>query len=165
MSHPGDLYHVTYLFVLPAIRDTGLQPGSGQVFGGGFAGHSRGRVFLADWAGVDFWVMRYGELADHHTDTPQDGWVPVVLEVNAAGLKLSPDEAGTDDSGANSYYSEAPIPPERVAAVWDGDAWVALDDVDVEAMLNRALAAADTETEDGVTLYYMDYDVFKPDDD
>lgn len=161
---PRYLYHVTYLYNLPAIQRHGLVPGAGQVFGGGYAGHSRGRLFLADRDGVDFWFGRYEELAEHHTDHPEEGWVPIVFEVDAKGLKLHEDEPGSRDSRAESYFTTEIVEPKRLKALWDGRAWVDPEDADADEMVARALDAAEVEEEDGEAIYWMDFDVFKPED-
>jgi hypothetical protein len=159
------LYHVTYLKDLSSIQSGGLVPGGrGQVFGGGYAGHSRGRVFLAHRDAVDFWHTRYAELAEYHTDHPEEGWVPIVLEVDATGLELHDDKAGTEDSREPSYFTEESIESERITAIWNGSEWIALDFAAEGDMLAQALAAAEVEEEDGEQLYYMDFDVFLPSD-
>lgn len=173
MTTPSTLYHVTYLFNVPSIAEHGLVPGQGQVFAKGLQGYARGRLFLTDWDGVSFWVTRYGELAEHHTDHPEEGWIPVVLEVDADDLDLHVDAPGTKDSGGRSFYTNWSVPPESVLSFWDGNSWEPLGNFDSDEMLEQALAAADTEeVEDevdkwgqeyaGGTLYYMDYDVFLP---
>ena len=167
---PATLYHVTYLYNLPSIQKHGLVPGSGQVFAGGYAGHSTGKLFLTDLDGVSFWVSRYGEMAEHHTVHPEEGWLPVVLEISdTSDLTLHVDAPGSKDSSAGAFYTEQIVMPDELL-VWDGDDWESVDDADEDKMLQRALDAAEVEDPDPDDelerpLYYMDYDVFMPPDD
>lgn len=156
------LFHVTYLYNLPSIQNRGLVPGVGQVFGGGYRGHSAERLFLTEEDGIDFWMNRYEELAAHHTDHPEEGWVPIVLEVRAKKSDLHIDEPGSEDARADSFYVEDRLPTACIIGVYDGERWVSLDDADLDTMLSQALAAAEVEEEDGEKIYWMDYEIFRP---
>lgn len=158
------LYHVTYLNLLDSILDQGLRPGGSQTFGGGYGFHATGRVFLTDGDGVSFWASKYEDQANALTDRPEEGWVPVVIEVDAEGLKLQKDDFGSKDACSDSFFVGQRIDPERLVSVFDGEDWVELDDVDTGKMLERALEAADVEEEDGELLYWMDFDVLIPND-
>lgn len=157
------LYHVTYLIRLSSILESGLRPGRSETFGSGYGFHAKGRVFLTDPDGVSFWASKYEDQANHLTDNPEEGWVPVVLEVDVDGLKLLVDKIGSKDSWSESYYVEKAIDPDRIVGVYDGEDWVEPDEVDEDAMLDRALAEAEVEEEDdGELIYWMDFDVLVP---
>jgi len=163
------LYHVTYLKDLEGITSDGLQPGRGQTFARAYEGHASGRVFLTSWDGVSFWAQRYGELSIGHTDTPEDGWVPVVLRVDVDLIEgeLSTDEPGSTDARAPSYFTGEAIDADLLD-VWDGGAWVELESAELSAMNERMMDAAEYEEsdeDDGEGWYYMDNDVLVPDEE
>jgi len=161
---PRYLYHVTFLHALESIQSRGLRPGSGQTFGGGYGGHSRGRVFFTEDDGVNFWFDRYEMNAPNMTDTPEEGWVPVVLRV--ASSKIHPamiDEAGTRDASAQAFYIEKGVASNDLE-VYDGRSWKRLSSADPDAMLERVLAASEQEFDEdtGESWWYMAEDFFKP---
>lgn len=157
---PRHLYHVTFLHSLDAIASKGLVPGAGQTFGGGYAGHSRGRVFLTEWDGVRFWMDRYEQLAHHHTDNPEEGWVPVALRIDTRGLDPQPDEAGSRDAMADAYFVEGRVPAGSID-VWH-DGWQSLASVDPDAMQDEVMANAEVEEDDGERWYEVDFEMFTP---
>lgn len=109
------LYHVTYARRLSSIAESGLRPGAGEggKFGGGYTGHSEGRLFWTDAEGVRFWVSRLKEAGRGRSDHPvQGGYVPVVLRTDAVdpeGAEI--DDEGTRDAppGSTSYHTDEPV--------------------------------------------------------
>jgi hypothetical protein len=162
------LYHVTYLKDLDSIQESGLRPGRGQTFSGGYAGHASGRVFYTSADGVKFWAQRYGEMADSNTDNPEEGWVPVVLRIDVDFLgEVYPDEPGSKDASAPAFFSEVTLSSEYFD-VWNGSKWVELPDADIEAMMEAMLEASEYEQDDEDDeegWYIVDSDVFLPEDD
>lgn len=123
-------YHITYHKDLGSIESSGLVPGGGGSMGkGGYSGHSQGRTFMTEEAGLLFWFGRMEEHATNDSDDPLgDGYVPVVLRFpEPEGLE--DDEPGTSDARADSYYLEGSVPPDDME-IWDGSSWIALADWD-----------------------------------
>lgn len=124
------LYTVTYWKNLPLIAKYGLLPGSKAAMGaGGYAGHSRGRLFFTGPGGVDFWYDRAKSHAEDASDDPrEDGLAPVVLRVplSAFSSPLSTDDAGTRDASHQAWYTTTPIDPSGVS-VWTGAEWVPIE--------------------------------------
>jgi hypothetical protein len=162
-------YHATHLHNLAGIAAHGLQPGSGRsAFGGGYGGHSRGRVFLSDLKGVRFWLSKMEQIANDSSDFTDDeesaGWQPVVLRVDvegATGGDVYDDKPGQRDSGADAFYVEATIQPEWIE-VWTGDAWEPIEEADLAAMEEAALAAATYEEYDNEGWWELDFEHFAP---
>jgi len=152
-SELNQLYHVTFLGNLDSIAQSGLQSGSGSTFGGGYEGHSQNRLFLTEPDGVSFWMGRYEELAEYHSeDAIEDGLIPVALEVWLSDEQieqLKPDTAGTRDAYADAYYIEGGHVDWEDMSVWDGNGWVDLDDVDTDAMHQVVLDDSEVIEEDG----------------
>lgn len=125
----SSLYHVTWHRALSGIAEDGLQPGSGGIGVGAYAGHSRGKVFLAGPGSVRHWFARLEEHAESRSDDVlADGYVPVVLRVP------EPDEVQDDEvaqsetiSAEESYFVEHGVDPEDVE-VWDGSSWIPVSD-------------------------------------
>ena len=63
------LFHVTYARHLDGIEEEGLQPGEGQTFTT-YAEYARGKLFLTEWPGMNFWFWRYGDWANDKSDDP-----------------------------------------------------------------------------------------------
>ncbi len=172
-------YHVTYLVDLASIVASGLVPGNGGKFGG-HQTRSQGKIFFTEWSGVRYWFDKLDSFAHGLTDHAEEGWVPVVLRTadeDHSSEDWQEDVDGTADSHHEAFYIEGTQrKPARVRAmdldVWDGSAWVPLDEADPEGMLETALAAAtieepdepdpDDEDEPEEPIYYMDGDVFLP---
>ena len=159
-ASPRHVYHVTFLHSLDSIASKGLRPGGGQTFGGGYGGHSTGRVFFTEWDGVRFWMDRYEQMAHHHTDNPEDGWVPVVLKIDTRGLDLQQDPAGSRDAFADAYYVEEPVSAGQIK-VWH-NGWESLSSADPEAMQDEVMEAAEVEEDDGEQWYEVDFEMFQP---
>jgi len=122
----GHAYHVTYYKDLGSIEDSGLSPGGGGAMGrGGYSGHSRGRLFMTEEAGLPFWYGRMEEHANDLSDDPlEDGYVPVVLRFPEPE-ETEVDEPGTQDARAESFYSEEGVDPDDIE-IWDGSSWIPL---------------------------------------
>ncbi|KKK71948.1 hypothetical protein LCGC14_2908800, partial [marine sediment metagenome] len=120
-------YHITYYKDLGSIDEEGLNPGGGGAMGrGGYSGHSQGRLFMTEEAGLFFWFGRMEEHASDMSDDPlEDGYVPVVLRFPEPDAEV--DEPGTRDAMADSFYSEERVDPENIE-IWDGSSWVSLSD-------------------------------------
>ena len=122
------VYHVTYYRNLDSIASDGLSPGAGSAMGrGGYSGHSQGRLFMTEEAGVRFWFGRMEDHASDLSDDPlEDGFVPVVLRFpEPEGTEE--DEPGSRDALAASLFSEEGVGPDGVE-LWDGSSWVPVSD-------------------------------------
>lgn len=144
-------FHVTHLRRLDGILTDGLLPGAGSQFNGGYTGHSRGRVFLAEWDGVSFWMSKMEDIAHCESDFDDVnafGWMPVVLRVDlkALGKDLFMDELGTRDSSSDAWFLEESIAPEAIS-LWDGKRWRPLEDVDPDVLEEQARQAARFESD------------------
>jgi hypothetical protein len=150
----GHAYHVTYYRDLGSIESDGLSPGGGGAMGrGGYSGHSRGRLFMTEEAGLPFWYGRMEEHANDLSDDPlEEGYVPVVLRFPEPEETES-DEPGTRDAMAESFYSEEGVGPDDIE-IFDGNSWIPL--ADWEGM--DPSAAFETDEFDGEV-----YHVFRSD--
>lgn len=95
------LYHVTTEPNAKKILKEGFRGGSGKsLFGGGYASHSKGKVFLTDKGSVGYWRDRIEEGLDSSMDNPPP---LVVLKIprNAIGNLFPDDAAGI---AASSYW-------------------------------------------------------------
>jgi len=154
-------YHVTYLKNLSNIAREGLVPGRPSNFGPGYSGYSQGKLFFSDAGSVRFWAIRLGDLADNESDNPiEDGLIPVPLKVDLRADIYS-DEIGTRDSQGRSIYITQQIPP-TIIHVFDGRRWLPITSANFRNMGDRALAAADVESDGDETYTYPDYEVFVP---
>jgi hypothetical protein len=149
-----NLYHVTLFNRLESVARGGLQPGSRSTIGrGGYAGHSKGRLFLTEFAGVDFWYSRTKDHAESQSDNLKaGGMAPVVLRVKTP-TDLEPDPVGTRDANHDAFFATKVISPSDIE-VWDGSRW---RPVKQWAMVDDA-KAFDPEEVDGETLWYFDND-------
>ena len=98
------LYHVTSTDRADAVLSDGLRPNAGGMFGGAYANHSAGKVFLTERAGVSYWQEKVEQqLFDQMEDPPE----VVVLRIPKAAItaQLTPDEAGTQDARAAAFYA------------------------------------------------------------
>lgn len=167
-------YHATFLGRLDSIASGGLRRSGGSQFGGGYSGHSRGRVFLSDYDGLRFWMSKMEDIAHHSTDWDTEesaGWTPVALRVDITELRerLSTDELGERDSGGDrAWYIEENIPPSLIE-VWDGRSWARLSSGTQDEMMDEAIDAAEFESDEndsgewGQTGWYeMDLELFEP---
>lgn len=150
-------YHVTYFRNLQSVADDGLSPGGGSAMGrGGYSGHSRGRLFMTEKAGLFFWFGRMEEHASDLSDDPlEDGYVPVVLRFPEPEGSEE-DEPGTSDARATSLFSERGVDPSDIE-LWDGSSWVQVSDW---GSLDPSVSFDSEEDDDGEELRY-----FKPVDD
>ena len=95
------LYHVTTEPNAKKILKEGFKGGAGKsLFGGGYAGHSGGKVFVTDIGSVGHWRDRIEEGLEQAMDNPPP---LVVLKIprNTVG-ELFPDEAA--GIAASSYW-------------------------------------------------------------
>jgi len=159
------LYHVSYVSQLPSITRNGLTPGAGGSFGGGYAGHSSGRIFWTEHPAISFWMNRKGDMAENISDNPvQSGLIPIVLRRHENSFRMDDiydDEAGTADAPAEAYYTENVVPSDQLE-VWDGSSWVPVTDADPEGMIEDAYDSADKDYEDDEELVYLDSEHFLP---
>lgn len=156
-------YHITYAKNLPGIASNGLVPGRGSNFGGGYSGHSSGRIFLSGFRSIRFWIEKLWNVAEHSSDSPvEDGWIPVALKVTLPDEVASfLDEAGARDSRGDAVYIEERIPPRHLR-VWTGESWEELSSGIEEDIIAEAKEVSDVEEEDGLLLYWFDGDHFRP---
>lgn len=175
-SRPEYGYHATFLHNLDSIASSGLRPSGGSQFGGGYSGHSRGRVFLSEWDGVSFWMSKMEPIAHDNSEFNKEddfGWTPISLRVDIDGLEgeLSDDELGRRDSGQSAaWYVEETIDPDFIE-VWDGSRWVPVRSADPDTMMDQSRDAATYDSDDGEEYdewgeptgwWEVDFDVFMP---
>ena len=138
------LYHVTYAANLPGIAKRGLEPSGRSNYGGGYDGHSKGRIFLTEEDGIDYWYQRMINLAEHNSDNPlEDLLVPVVLAIDTEDAQFYPDElpieedtVGTRDALAQAWFTREPIDTSCIY-LWNGEELVdPSDGVDIELALH-----------------------------
>lgn len=148
------LYHVTQVRNLESIAEHGLRSGGSSSFGGGYEGHARGRLFLAERGGVRCWWGKIEALVEDHNegrDILPGLAVPVVLRIESFHFKkLVDDPLGSRDCpGGRSYYSEGKIIGPRAIEVWNGRQWESLPDVDPEAVMMAYVKSVKIMDEDG----------------
>jgi len=157
------LYHATHLGKLGAITQDGLQPSGGSQFSGGYDAHSRGRVFVTNYAGLPYWFNRMQDIAEYNSDFKTEDdvkeWTPIALRISTDNtIPYYDDAAGNRDNRVGSaYYTTQTIDPEWIE-VWDGTAWVAIEDADVDGMGNDTIAAAEFEADESDGPDEDDYD-------
>ena len=149
-------YHATFLKNVDSIGSHGLRPSGGSQFSGGYDGHSRGRVFLSDWSGVDFWLSKMENLAQHNSDFKDigedAGWTPVALRVNVKEWAdqhledLEEDGPGSKDSYSGAFWTGEEIEPEFIE-VWDGGKWASARSADTSRMTQAVEDAASYESD------------------
>jgi len=105
---PDDyLYHVTSEPAAEGILAKGLTPNGGPAIagrGGAYDAHSKGKAFLTDANGVNFW---HGKTEDHLFDLfddPPDVSILRIPKSKAGDLPV--DELGTADARATAYYTK-----------------------------------------------------------
>lgn len=156
------LYHCTFLKNIESIQTNGLMPSSGSNYGGGYHFNSVGRICFSEWDGVSYWFNKMEMLANHHTDNPEEGWIGVTLRIDADYLDdYEVDEPGVRDSRNAAFCYLEMIEPDLLE-IWNGNQWVELMSVDQEDMLQTALNAAEIEEDEGELIYWMDFDIFSP---
>ena len=155
------LYHVTYLFNLPSIKENGLRPGSGEVFTGSWSEYSRGKLFLTVGEGVNYWVERLEQWAHHHSDHHEEGWAPIVLEVATETEDIHPDVEGTRDARAPAVYTHETIDPLDMS-VWFNGAWIDVENAAPSMMLRMLLKNSEEVCEDGSCWWELDFEYFLP---
>lgn len=102
-------YHVTTKDKVESILRHGIKPNMPATFSN-YSSTSKGKVFLTDRDGVDFWMERV-ELhislsKDYDEDEdPANDIVVLRIPKNDVKAKLSVDEMGSKDSGANAWCS------------------------------------------------------------
>jgi hypothetical protein len=112
---PDDFYyHVTTYQNAKAIIRDGLVPDSGGMFTHGvYAAHSRGRVFLTERDGVNFWRERVEAQLQHNFDKPPA--VAVVRIPKSAVQNAQPDDIGTQDARAGAFFVEGVLKQDAPA--------------------------------------------------
>jgi hypothetical protein len=126
-------YHVTFYNRLEAVADRGLLPVAGMhgssMGKGGYAGHSQGKLFLTEEAGVPYWYGKGEDFANDASDNVlEEGYTPVVLRVPMPKSKKV-DELGSRDSRQEAWYVKRAIKPDKIE-VWTGQRWAPVGDWD-----------------------------------
>lgn len=106
-------YHVLPVSRLESVMKTGLKPNQPAVFSN-YKNHSRGRIFLCEKEGVNFWKSRVEDHLFHNGDDEDE---TVVIRVRKDLVKVESDPIGTKDSGTPSYFAVTPIPPQALQRV------------------------------------------------
>lgn len=111
MAEPDEfLYHVTSYPAARQILRSGLVPNASQMFGEAYRGHSRGRVFLADSNGVNFWRARVeDQLHANFDEPPPVAVVRIRRSLVMAAFVVQDDPAGSTDARARSYFVEGTV--------------------------------------------------------
>lgn len=106
----GYYYHVTTKGAASKIMKKGIVPNSPAAMDAGvYREYSKGKAFLTDRGGVNFWKMT---IENHLESQGKRGSNLVVLRVPKQAIgELQKDELGTKDARANAYYATAPIKP------------------------------------------------------
>lgn len=147
------LYHATHLGKAESIAVQGLQPSRGSQFGGGYAAHSRGRVFLTDFDGLGYWLEKMENIAEVNSDFCEEDdvadWMPVALRISTnPDVDYFEDKPGNRDNKlGRAYYVEGGIPADTIE-IWDGSDWVLLEDADLDQMRQTAIDSAEYERDD-----------------
>jgi len=158
----SNVYHVTYVKHLASIAQKGLTPRSSANFSG-YAAHSRGKVFLCEKNGVNFWMSRLWDQAESNSDDPiEDGLLPVVVKVTVLPQStLEDDLLGSKDSAHKAYFVEEDVPAAGLQ-VWTGDRWDRISSQAAKTIVSQARERTEYLEEDGETYYYYDPDTFYP---
>lgn len=107
----GFYYHVTTKGTSEKILNDGLQPGKRQSMADGFyAEYSKGKVFLTDREGVNFWK---GRIRDHLESQERDADLVVMRIPKDAVQGIEKDDLGSRDAHANAYFSTKAVKPKR----------------------------------------------------
>jgi hypothetical protein len=92
-------------------------------------------------------------IAEHNSDFTEESdvieWTPIALRISAGdALTYYTDTPGNRDNlSGESYYVKESIHPEDIE-MWDGSNWTELEDVDIDALGEQALAAAEHEEDE-----------------
>jgi len=128
-------FHATTWDRLQSIAEDGLTPGGGQRFGGWYAGHSAGKVFVSQGSHTAFhWWSAVDRIVDAHQELRQqedlDRVVVVMLRIDMKGIPLAQDRAGCIDEPCAFYTTES-VGPERIW-FYDGsnNLWRPIDEWD-----------------------------------
>jgi hypothetical protein len=102
------LYHVTSAPAASGVREQGLVPNAGGMFGGFYANYSAGKVFLTERSGVSYWQEKVGQQLEAAMDNPP---AVTVLRIPKDKIKatLQPDTLGSGDAGAPAFYSNQAV--------------------------------------------------------
>lgn len=103
------LYHVTSEPRAKKIIEKGLsvRKGKGMFNSGGYDNYSQGKAFLTDRNGVSFWS---GRVEDNLFDQFDDPPAVSVLRIRRDAVPgVLPDDIGTRDARAPSYYVTKPV--------------------------------------------------------
>lgn len=120
-------YHVTTHAAARDIIRNGLIPGAGQMFTAGlYPAHARGRVFLTEVDGVNFWREKVEQQLQHAYDKPPA--VAVVRIPKSAVQGAQVDEIGSEDARATAYFVEGTVAAKNEPAASGGSD--ALDQAD-----------------------------------
>jgi hypothetical protein len=124
------MFHVTMAGRAKNIAKNGLRCNSKRSIGApSLDGNCKGRIFLTDVSGLDFWFDRAELFArDNADDFLEEGWVPFVLQVNVDGLTLERDIHGSTDSRHSAMFAADDISPDRIRA-WDGSGWILCSEI------------------------------------
>jgi hypothetical protein len=126
---------------LDSIAQTGLQPGGRSQYGEGYTAHSRGKVFVCEFAGLHYWMARLENVAHAESDFHGDedsleetlGWTPIGLRFLGGGMEdFFEDTIGSLDSGYAAGFTKHVVRPIDLE-VWDGKGWVEVDSADTDA--------------------------------
>lgn len=151
-------YHITYYKNLPSIINKGLTPqgGVGSLGVGGYAGHSKGNLFLTEESGISFWYNKMEDMAEHNSDNPfEDELVPIVLRFPWP-KNLTWDEPGSTDSLNDAFMTSSHIDADYIE-LYDGSGWLPIEDyhfVDISEAFDIE-EEFDENIEESIELYYF----------
>jgi hypothetical protein len=149
-SDPDDfLYHVTTKSNASQIQVQGLIPDSGTTFEADiYKAHSRGRVFVTELDGVEFWKEKVENSLFDQFDDPDE--IAVVRIPKDKIGNLQKDEIGTKDARADAFFSDTVLyqttkpPTGKEGSITEADVVTFLDqettgDQDKDAAIRRAV--------------------------
>jgi len=105
-------YHVLPSNRLKSVIKNGLLPNQQAVFTN-YTNHSKGRIFLCEKEGINFWK---GQIEQHLFHNGQKEKL-AVIRIRKDLVKVEPDPVGTQDSKTPSYYAATPVPPQNIEVV------------------------------------------------
>jgi hypothetical protein len=112
------LYHVTYYLNLPDIAKQGLEPVEQHH-------NAQSALFFTKKAGLPYW---FGHISSYAYDAPDATYTPIVLRVDRRDLgTLKRDPIGSRDAGADAYWTNKRVSPDKIEA-WTGYAWAPVTD-------------------------------------
>ena len=98
-------YHVTKKQNVRSILSDGVSPGKAGTMGNGFySSYSKGKAFICERSGVEFWVNAIEQHLEYNEDDSELAILRIPKE-SIGDIVLHEDEVGLSDSNTKSYYA------------------------------------------------------------